>query len=82
MLRQVNDFALAYNDEVTAKELYKMIGSRLGILNETKDPFTYLGLITNLMVLMLSTLRNISELHVPTISIGSTPAMDGMMTSQ
>ena len=47
MLRQVNDFALACNDEATAKELYKQIGSRLQLLNETEDPFTYLGLITD-----------------------------------
>ena len=30
-----------------AKELYKMIDSRLRLLNETEDPFTYLGPITD-----------------------------------
>ena len=48
MLRQVDNFALACNDEDTAKELYKQIGSRLRLLNETEDPFTYPGLITDL----------------------------------
>ena len=47
MLRQVDDFALACNDEATAKDLYKQIGSRLKLLDETEDPFSYLGLITD-----------------------------------
>ena len=47
MLCQVGDFALACNEDSTAKELYKIIGSRLRLLNETEDLFTYLGLITD-----------------------------------
>ena len=47
MLRQVDNFALACDDEATAKELQKQIGSRLRLLNKTEDPFTYLGLITD-----------------------------------
>ena len=44
---QVDNFALAWNDESTAKKLYKMIGSRLRLLNDTEDTVTYLGLITD-----------------------------------
>ena len=47
MLRQVDDFALACNIEDTAKEIYGIIGKALRLPNETKDPFTYLGLIND-----------------------------------
>ena len=67
MLRQVDDFALACNDESTAKELYKMIGSRLRLLDETEDPFTYLGLSLTSMASMLNNPWNKSSLPVVTI---------------
>jgi hypothetical protein len=47
LLRQVDDFALACNEEETAKEIYKIIGSKLKLPNEPKDPFAYLGLIND-----------------------------------
>ena len=82
-LQQVDDLALACNDEATEKDLYKMIGSRFRLLNETKDPFTYLSLITNFNGIGVEqSLRSISELHAPTILIGSTPAMDRITTNQ
>ena len=45
LLRQVDDFAIACKDESTAKEIYAIIGSKLKLPNEPKDPFAYLGLI-------------------------------------
>jgi hypothetical protein len=47
LLRQVDDFALACSDEDIAKSVYKMIGSKLKLPGEDKDPFTYLGEITD-----------------------------------
>ena len=47
LLREAGEFVMACNEEYTVKELYKIIGSRLRLLNETKDSFTYLGLITD-----------------------------------
>ena len=38
---------LACNDEPTDKVIYKLIEFQLRLLNETEDPFTYLGLITD-----------------------------------
>ena len=45
LLRQVDDFAFACNDEATAIEIYDIIGKQLRLPNENKDPFTYLGLV-------------------------------------
>lgn len=42
LLRQVDNFTLACNDENTAIEI---IGLKLKLPNEPKDPFAYLGLI-------------------------------------
>ena len=47
LLRQVDDFALACDKEDTAKEIYSIIGSKLKLPKEPKDPFAYLGLITD-----------------------------------
>ena len=47
MIRQVDDFSIACDEESTAKEIYKTIGSKLRLPKENKDPFAYLGLITD-----------------------------------
>ena len=45
MLRQVDDFAMACDNEETAKVIYNIIGASLRLPKEDKDPFAYLGLI-------------------------------------
>ena len=45
MLRQVDDFSLACDDESTAIEIYGIIGAKLRLPKEEKDPFAYLGLV-------------------------------------
>ena len=47
MIRQVDDFSIACDNESTAKEIYNIIGSKLRLPKEDKDPFAYLGLITD-----------------------------------
>ena len=43
MLRQVDDFAMACDNEDAAKEIYNIIGASLRLPKEDKDPFAYLG---------------------------------------
>ena len=45
LLRQVDDFALAYNHIATAKEIYGIIGSRPRLAEEPVEPFSYLELV-------------------------------------
>ena len=45
MLRQVDDFSIACENEWIAKEIYTIIGDKLKLHTETKTPFKYLGLI-------------------------------------
>ena len=47
LLRQVDDFAIACDEEATAESIYDIIGKQLRLQSETSDPFTYLGLITD-----------------------------------
>ena len=47
LLRQVDDLAIAVDDESIAKEIYSIIGAKLQLPGETDPPFTYLGLIND-----------------------------------
>lgn len=65
MLRQVDDFAIACNDECTAKEIYGIIGSKLRLPNEPKDPFAYLGLIKDFNGIDVTQTRTYIKLSCP-----------------
>ena len=43
MIGQVNDFLMACDQELTAEEMCKIVGSKLRPLKEAKDPFAHLG---------------------------------------
>ena len=45
MLRQVDDFAMACDNEETAKEIYNIIGASFRLPKEDKDSFAYIGLV-------------------------------------
>ena len=47
MIRQVDDFSLACDNEETAIEIYNIIGASLRLPKEDKDPFAYLGLVSD-----------------------------------
>ncbi|KAG7373304.1 reverse transcriptase RNA-dependent DNA polymerase [Nitzschia inconspicua] len=47
MLRQVDDFSIACDDESIAIEIYDIIGRKLQLPGEDKPPFKYLGLQTD-----------------------------------
>ena len=47
LLKQVDDLAIATNDESLAKEIYNIIGKKLQLPGESDLPFTYLGLIND-----------------------------------
>ena len=47
LLRQVDDFALACDEGGTPIEIYGIIGAKLRLPKEDKDPFEYLGPISD-----------------------------------
>jgi len=65
LLRQVDDFALACNDESTAKAIYAEIGSRLKLPKEDKAPFTYLGLVQDFNGIDIEQTRDYIQISCP-----------------
>ena len=47
MLRQVDDLMIQTDNEAIAKVIFKIIGLKLQLKNETEPPFAYLGLTTD-----------------------------------
>ena len=47
LLRQVDDLMIQTDNEAIAKEIFKIIGLKLQLKNETEPPFAYLGLTTD-----------------------------------